>query len=175
MGESKQNSTKQINNNNRKQEINHYYLQNVCRRWINHKCWKGEDCTSVHPTICESDVYLTACKENPCNLYHPQVCSTNSRGKVCLWGEGCTFRHLLNDVQGYSHENNRHRQDSHYKHYGNHYDRYGDQNNYRYGDGPDDSWNYGRSNGRQQNKRALHNQNIAYRGHVNSHQGLQTH
>merc|ERR1711913_194858 len=139
--------------------------------------------------MCDSDVYMTVCKEDPCNLYHPQVCSTNSRGKVCSWGEGCKFRHLLNDVQGHSHENNKHRQDSHYKHYGNHYDHYGDQNNYRYGDGPDDPWSYVRPNGRHQNKRALHNQNIhknyninnkqvysdAYGGHVNSHQGLQMH
>ena len=173
---SKQDSIKQINNNNRKQIINHKSRNdNVCGRWINHKCWKGEDCTFEHPIMCESDVYLTACEENPCNLYHPQVCSTNSKGKVCSWGEGCKFRHLLNDVQGHSHENNRHRQDSHYKHYDNHYDRYGDQNNYGYGDG--------QPNGRHQNKRALHNQNIhknyhinnAYGGRVNSHQGLQTH
>ena len=37
--------------------------------------------------MCDSDVYMTVCRKNPCNLYHPQVCSTNSRGKVCKWGK----------------------------------------------------------------------------------------
>ena len=100
-----------------------------------------------------------------------------------------SFRHLYNGVQGHGHANNKHRQDSHYDHYGNHYDHYGDQNNYRYGDGPDDPWRYVRPNGRHQNKRALHNQNThknyninnkqvysdAYGGHANSHQSLQMH
>jgi len=50
--ESKQDSTKQINNNNRKQIINHKSRNdNVCGRWINHKCWKDEDCTFKHPII----------------------------------------------------------------------------------------------------------------------------
>ena len=196
--EKKQASIKQMNNNNRKQITNHKSRNdNVCGRWINRKCRKGEDCTFEHPIMCESDIYRKACgsEENPCDLYHPQVCSTNSRGKVCPWGEECRFRHLLDDVQGHGHENNRHRQDSHshennrhrqdshshennrhrqgghYKHYDDHYDRYGDQNNYGYGDG------------RHQNKRALHNQNIhknyninnEYGGRVDSHQGLQSH
>merc|ERR1711874_900914 len=59
--ESKQDSIKQINNNNRKQIINHKSRNdNVCGRWINHKFWKGGDCTFKHPIMCESDVYMTA-------------------------------------------------------------------------------------------------------------------
>ena len=87
--ESKQDSVKQINNNNRKQIINHKPRNdNVCGRWINRKCQKGEDCTLKHPIMCYSDVYRTFCgsREKPCNRYHPQLCYTNSRGEVCTWG-----------------------------------------------------------------------------------------
>ena len=59
----------------------------VCGRWVNYNCWKGRDCTFMHPILCESDVYRTACRKDKCDLYHPQVCSTNSRGKVCTWGK----------------------------------------------------------------------------------------
>ena len=30
---------------------------------------------------------MTDCMKNPCDLYHPQVCSTNLRHKVCKWGK----------------------------------------------------------------------------------------
>ena len=138
--------------------------------------------------MCDSDVNMTVCRRNPCDLYHLQVCSTNVRGKVCKWGERCKFRHLYNDVQGHSHENNKRRHDRHYDHYGNHLTS--SQNNYRYRDGPNDSWSYVRSDGKHQNKRASYNPNIhknhninnkhvysdvyeGYRNHTNSHQGPQ--
>ena len=175
--ESRQDSISQINSNNRKQKINHKpRIENVCGKWINYKCWKGEDCTLEHPVMCESDVNLTKCgsKENPCILYHPQVCITYYKWKECSWGERCKFRHISNNVQGHNHRDNRHRQDSHYKQYDDHYDQYGrhgDQDNYRHRDS------------RHQNRRELHNQNShneynnnnAYGSRVNSHQGLHTH
>ena len=180
----------QINSNNRKHKTNHKpKIKDVCGKWINHKCWKGENCTLEHPIMCESDVHLTKCgsKENPCNLYHPQVCTTYYEWKECSWGERCKFRHLfpsceerskfrhiLNNLHGHSHRDNRHRQDSHYKHHDGHYNQY-----HRYGDQD----NYGHRDGGRQNKRELHNQNNhneynnnnAYGSRVNSHQGLYTH
>ena len=85
--ESKQDNTKKINNDNRKQTSNHKpRTDNVCGRWINHKSWKGGDCTFEHPIMCDSDVNRTVCRRNLCDLYHPQVYSTNLRCKVCKWG-----------------------------------------------------------------------------------------
>ena len=104
-------------------------------------------------------------------------------------GGKCKFRHLYNDVQRYSHENNKCRYDRYYDHYDkNHLT--GGQNSYRYGDGSNDSWSYVRPDGRHQNKRASHNPNIhknhnknnkhvysdvygGYRNHANNHQNPQ--
>ena len=118
--EIKQDNIKKINNDNRKQTGSHKPgTNNVCGRWVNHKCWKGENCTFEHPVMCDSDVNRKICKRNPCDLYHPQVCSANLSHKICKWGGKCKFRHLYNDVQGYSRENNKRRHDRHYDHYGN--------------------------------------------------------
>ena len=77
-------------------------------------------------------------------------------------GGKCKFRHLYNDVQGYGHENNKRRHDSHYDHYGNLLTS--SQNNYSYGDGPIDSWSYARSDGRHHNKQASNGPDI-YKNH----------
>ena len=109
--------------------------------------------------------------------------------KVCKWGDRCKFRHIYNNVQGHSHESNGRRHDRNHDHYGNNH-LTGDQNGYRYGDGPDDPWDYVRPNGRHQNKREPHNPNSrrnyninnkhiysdthrGYNSHLNSHQGSQ--
>ena len=85
--ETKQDNIIKKNNDNRKQTSNHKpRTDNVCWRWINYKCWKGEDCTFEHPNICDSDVNRKLCRRNPCDLYHPQICSTNLSHKVCKWG-----------------------------------------------------------------------------------------
>ena len=112
--EIKQNNIKKVNNKNGGQTNNHRpRIKNICGRWVNHKCWKGEDCTFEHPVMCDSDVNRTICGRIPCDLYHPQVCSANLSHKICKWGAECKFRHLYNDVQGYGHENNKRRRDSH--------------------------------------------------------------
>ena len=132
--------------------------KNVCGRWVNHKCWRGEECTFEHPVMCDSDVNRTDCGRIPCDHYHLQVCSANLSHRICKWGAECKFRHVYNDVQGYGHENNKRRRDSNYDHYDNRLIR--SQNSYRYGDGPNDSWSYVRLDGRHQNKQASYNPNM---------------
>ena len=183
--ETKQNINKEVNNNNGGQ-ANETKTMNVCGRYVNYTCWRGRNCTLEHPVICDSDVYRRPCRETPCNLYHPQVCSANWCHKVCKWGVECKFRHLKNYVQGYDHEYNKRRCDSHYDHHDNHLTR--SHNNYRYGDGPY-NWSYDRSDGRYQNKREAHDPNRyknrdignkhvyntykSYRNHANNHQNPQ--
>merc|ERR1711874_310345 len=80
---------KKNNNDNKKQISNHKPMTDrVCWKWINFKCWKGEDCTFEHPSI-----YRKHCKKK-CDLYHPQVYNANLSFKICKWGEKCKFRHL---------------------------------------------------------------------------------
>ena len=70
--EIKQNINKKVNNDNGGQANNHRPKTiNVCGRYVNHKCWKGEDCTLEHPVMCDSDVYRKVCGRIPCDLYHP--------------------------------------------------------------------------------------------------------
>ena len=171
LNETERNGKKKVGNNNRGQ-ANSTDTRNVCGRYINYACRRGMNCPLEHPVICEADIYRTHCREDACDLYHPQVCYTNWRHKVCNWGADCKFRHLKEDVQDYEHR-------------GNHLSR--GQNHHRYGDDP---WSNVRPNGRNQNKREPHNRNIrknyningehtysgTYRGHnshLNSHQGSQ--
>ena len=60
----------------------------IYRRSINYRCWRGVDCHFKHPTLCESLINGTSCctEKEPCNLYHPQICYTYLRHKVCKWG-----------------------------------------------------------------------------------------
>ena len=86
--EIKQDNIKKIDNDNRKQTGNHRpRSDNICGRWVNYKCWKGENCTFKHPVMCDSDVNRTYYTKIPCDLYHPQVCSTNLSHKICKWGK----------------------------------------------------------------------------------------
>ena len=68
----------------------------VCWRYINYMCWRGENCHFRHPTLCESLINGTSCgtEKEPCNLYHPQICYTYQRYNVCKWGDRCKFRHI---------------------------------------------------------------------------------
>ena len=129
-----------IDNDNREQP----YLvstRNVCGKYINQKCRRGSNCPLEHPAICEADIYKTHCKEEECELYHPQVCFTNWCHKVCDWGADCKFRHLREDVQDHEHR-------------GNHFPT--NQNLHRY------------RNGRDQNKRESHNRNIRKNYNISS-------
>ena len=119
----------------------------------------------------------------------PRYATLTYCAKYVSGRDRCKFRHIDNNVQGHSHKSNGRRHDRNYDHYGNNH-LTGDQNNYRYGDGPDDPWRYVQLNGRHQNKRVLHNPNIhknyninnkhiysdaygGYKSHVNSFQGPQ--
>ena len=54
-------------------EVNDYKLKtdDVCRKWINYRCWKGRDCTFKHPILCESDIERTDYRKDPCDLSPP--------------------------------------------------------------------------------------------------------
>ena len=103
--ETEQNGNKKVGDNNGGQAN---ATDDVCWRYINYRCWRGENCIFKHPILCESDIHKTYCgsKTDPCDLYHPQVCSTYLLCKVCKWGDRCKFRHVDNNVQRHSHESN---------------------------------------------------------------------
>ena len=62
--ETEQDKIKKNNNDNKKQISNHKPMTDrVCWKWINFKCWKGEDCTFEHPSICDADIYRKHCKK----------------------------------------------------------------------------------------------------------------
>ena len=110
--ETEQNKIKK-NNDHKKQISNHKPMTDqVCWKWINFKCWKGEDCTFEHPVICDSDVNRTYCRRTPCDLYHPQVCSTNLSHKISKWGKNVNLDIYIMMYRN-SHENNKRRHDTH--------------------------------------------------------------
>ena len=82
--ETEQDKIRKNNNDNKKQISNHKLkTDRVCWKWVNFKCWKGENCTYDHPEMCNADIDKEQCRKNPCNLYQSQVCKANLSHKVC--------------------------------------------------------------------------------------------
>ena len=73
-------------------------MDKVCWKWVNNKCWRGENCKFKHPKICTEILNNRQCKSEQCNQYHPQLCRANKNQERCKWGENCKFRHVNDNL-----------------------------------------------------------------------------
>ena len=73
----------------RQQDNQHTYnhkMEKVCWKWVNDKCWRGENCKFEHPKMCSETLNTGHCNSSQCNHYHPQVCRANMNQERCKWG-----------------------------------------------------------------------------------------